>query len=60
MKLVRLEGSTTISWHFERNPIPYALKTDWPVEAAGFEPLHLRSLSLGTGLDRIAVREPHF
>jgi hypothetical protein len=27
--------------HFERDPIPYALETDWPVEAAGFEPLHL-------------------
>ena len=23
------------------NPIPYALETDWPVGAAGFEPLHL-------------------
>ncbi len=22
-------------------PIPYALETDWPVGAAGFEPLHL-------------------
>jgi Alcohol dehydrogenase GroES-like domain len=21
-------------------PIPYALETDWPVEAGGFEPLH--------------------
>jgi hypothetical protein len=31
-----------ISWHFERDPIPYALDTDWPVEAGGFEPLHLR------------------
>jgi hypothetical protein len=30
-----------ISWHFERDPIPYALETDWPVGAAGFEPLHL-------------------
>src|SRR6185436_3613989 len=28
--------------HFERDPIPYALETDWPVGAAGFEPLHLR------------------
>ncbi len=26
---------------FERDPIPYALDTDWPVGAAGFEPLHL-------------------
>ncbi len=22
-------------------PVPYALETDWPVGAAGFEPLHL-------------------
>jgi hypothetical protein len=28
--------------HFERDPIPYALETDWPVGVAGFEPLHLR------------------
>ena len=34
--------NATISRHFERDPIPYALETDWPVEAAGFEPLHLR------------------
>ena len=27
------------SWHFERGPIPYALETDSPVGAAGFEPL---------------------
>ena len=27
--------------HFERDPIPYALDMDWPVGAAGFEPLHL-------------------
>ena len=27
---------------FERDPIPYALETDWPVGAAGFEPLHIR------------------
>jgi hypothetical protein len=25
----------------ERDPIPYALETDWPVGAAGFEPPHL-------------------
>ena len=30
-----------VSRHFERDPIPYALETDWPVGAAGFEPLHL-------------------
>jgi hypothetical protein len=34
--------NAAISWHFERGPIPYALVTDWPVGAAGFEPLHLR------------------
>src|SRR6476659_8876918 len=33
--------SAAISRHFERDPIPYALETDWPVGAAGFEPLHL-------------------
>ena len=26
---------------WERDPIPYALETDWPVGVAGFEPLHL-------------------
>ncbi len=26
----------------ERDPMPYALETDWPVGAGGFEPLHLR------------------
>src|SRR5712672_2836597 len=25
----------------QRDPISYALETDWPVGAAGFEPLHL-------------------
>jgi hypothetical protein len=25
-----------------RDPIPHALETDWLVEAAGFEPLHIR------------------
>ena len=34
--------SAAISRHFERDPIPYALETDWPVGAAGFEPLHIR------------------
>ena len=28
--------------NFELDPIPYALETDWPVGAAGFEPLHIR------------------
>jgi hypothetical protein len=36
------ERNAAISWHFERDPIPYALETDWPVEAGGFEPLHFR------------------
>jgi hypothetical protein len=34
--------NAAISWHFERDPISYALETDWPVGAAGFEPLHIR------------------
>jgi hypothetical protein len=25
-----------------RDPIQYALETDWPLEAGGFEPLHFR------------------
>jgi hypothetical protein len=29
--------------HFERDAIPYALETDWPLEAGGFEPLHFRN-----------------
>jgi hypothetical protein len=29
--------------HFERDPIPYALETDWLAGAAGFEPLHFES-----------------
>src|SRR5262245_38715703 len=32
---------SAISRHFERAPILYALETDWPVEAGGFEPPHL-------------------
>jgi hypothetical protein len=28
--------------HFERDPIQYALETDWLAGAAGLEPLHLR------------------
>ena len=34
------EGNTAISRHFELDLIPYALETDWPVGAAGFETLH--------------------
>jgi hypothetical protein len=30
-----------LSSHFERDPIPYALETDWLAGAAGFEPPHL-------------------
>ena len=26
----------------QRDPIPYALETDWPVGAGGFKPLHFR------------------
>ena len=35
------ERNAAISRHFERDPISHALETDWPVGAAGFEPLHL-------------------
>ena len=28
-------------WPNTCDPIPYALETDWPLEEAGFEPLHL-------------------
>jgi hypothetical protein len=34
--------NAAISWHFERDPIPYALETDWPVGTAGLETLHFR------------------
>jgi hypothetical protein len=44
-----------ISWHFERDPIPYALETDWPVGAAGFEPLHQESCS-GTLAAKLRIR----
>ena len=37
------ERNAAISRHFERDPIPYALETDWPVGAGGFEPLHIRN-----------------
>jgi hypothetical protein len=38
--------------HFERDAIPCALETDWPVEAGGFEPLHfgIRSAAVDHGL----------
>ncbi len=37
---VLVHETPAISRHFERDPIPYALDTEWPVGAAGFEPLH--------------------
>ena len=42
-RLERRHRAASISWHFERDSIPYALETDWPVGAAGFEPLHIES-----------------
>ena len=42
-----------------RDPIPYALETDWPVEAGGFEPLHLRiefAKTLRSGREHSNVR----
>jgi hypothetical protein len=33
------ERNAAISRHFERDPILYALETDWPVGAGGFEPV---------------------
>ena len=40
--------------------ISYALETDWPVEAAGFEPLHSgieirQTLSLGGGISKLCI-----
>ena len=37
-----LSRNTAISRRFDRDPIPYALETDCPLGAAGFEPLHSR------------------
>jgi hypothetical protein len=34
-------GFEPLHLHFERDPIPYALETDWPVGAAGVELPHL-------------------
>jgi hypothetical protein len=44
-----------------RDPIPYELETDWPVGAAGFEPLHIgigiaKTLSPGGGTRTCASR----
>jgi hypothetical protein len=44
------QRNDAISRHFERDPIPYALETDWPVGAVGLEPLHCEVS------DRIVVR----
>ncbi len=35
------EGQASAADGTMRDPIPYALETDWPVGAAGFEPLHI-------------------
>jgi hypothetical protein len=48
-----------------RDPIPYALETDWPLEAAGFETLHLESelaktLSLGREDSNLCISESEF
>ncbi len=54
-----MNENAAISRHFERDPIPYALETDWPVGAAGFEPLHIRIeicqdfSARGTGLELV-------
>jgi hypothetical protein len=37
---ILMNENAAISWHFERDPTPYALETDWPVGAGGVEPLH--------------------
>src|SRR5262249_14606397 len=46
---ILMKRNAAISWHFEREPIPYALETDWPVGAGGFEPLHLEIEPVGVG-----------
>ena len=33
---VLMDENGALSRHFERDPIPYALNTDWPVGASGF------------------------
>jgi hypothetical protein len=45
-KGLKTPRNAAISRHFERDPIPYALETDWPVGAGGFEPLHPKSIPL--------------
>ena len=49
-----------ISRHFERDPIPYALDSDWPVGAGEFEPLHLKigiAKTLSSGREDIDYSE---
>ena len=41
--LQQLDLTSAISWHFERDPIPYALETDWPVE----DPVKIGPVSAG-------------
>ena len=36
--------NATISRHFERDPIPYALDSDWRVGAAGYSPISTATL----------------
>jgi hypothetical protein len=38
---IRRRGPYARNAAIERDPIPYALETVWPVGAGGFEPLHL-------------------
>src|SRR3954451_3710185 len=40
----------------ERDPISYALETDWPAGAAGFEPLHLGCNSPKTPSQGVRIR----
>jgi len=49
---LRVFDLLTPSWTAERDPIPYALETDWLAEAGGFEPLHfgIRSAAVDHGL----------
>ena len=41
--------NAAISWHFERDPIPYALETDWPV---GHVRLELRNVDANYRFER--------
>ena len=52
-----------ISRHFEHDPIPYALETDWLAGAARFEPLHfgieIRSCASSPELTFFGIRVRH-